>query len=188
MRFFKETKIDFMSKKYLWISLSALVIIGGIISLSIRGINVGIEFVGGTEIQLKFIEAKSIQEICQGLVERFDGEVPARLEDLVTLSGIGRKTANLVLSEAFDIPGIIVDTHVKRVAGRIGLTREKDPVKIEFDLMALIPRREWTLFSLRMIYHGRGICPARRPRCTACGLRPDCPHGLRSDDGDAAMR
>jgi endonuclease-3 len=119
-------------------------------------------------------KAKAIQEICQGLVERFGGEIPRRLDDLVSLPGIGRKTANLVLSEAFGMPGIIVDTHVKRVAGRIGLTRETEPVKIEFDLMDYVPREDWSRLSNLLIFHGRKTCVARRPKCPRCSIRELC--------------
>ena len=119
-------------------------------------------------------KAKSIQGICRGLLERFGGEVPGRLEDLVTLPGVGRKTANLVLSEAFGIPGIIVDTHVKRLSARIGLTRETDPVKIEFDLMAFVPKAEWSRLSDLLIWHGRTTCVARKPRCPQCVIRDLC--------------
>jgi endonuclease-3 len=119
-------------------------------------------------------KAKAIQEICQGLIERFGGKIPPELDDLVTLAGIGRKTANLVLSEAFGVPGIIVDTHVKRVAGRIGLTHETDPVKIEFDLMDYVPREDWSRLSNLLIFHGRRTCVARKPRCPQCSIREWC--------------
>lgn len=119
-------------------------------------------------------KAKALQGICQELADRFSGEVPPRLEDLVTLPGIGRKTANLILSEAFGIPGIIVDTHVRRVAGRIGLTEEKDPVKIEFDLMDYVPREAWSRLSNLLILHGRNTCVARKPRCPRCLIRDLC--------------
>jgi endonuclease-3 len=119
-------------------------------------------------------KARAIQGICQGLEARFGGEVPRRLEDLVSLPGIGRKTANLVLSEAFGIPGIVVDTHVKRVAGRIGLTRETDPVKIEFDLMGFVPQEDWSRLSNLLIWHGRTTCVARRPKCPRCVVKDLC--------------
>jgi endonuclease-3 len=119
-------------------------------------------------------KANSIQGICKGLLERFEAEVPPLLEELVTLHGVGRKTANLVLSEAFGIPGIIVDTHVKRVAGRIGLTRETDPVKIEFDLMDFVPREDWSRLCNLLIWHGRKTCVARKPKCPQCIIRDLC--------------
>ena len=119
-------------------------------------------------------KAKAIQEICRGLIQRFGGEVPRRLEDLVSLPGIGRKTANLVLSEVFGIPGIIVDTHVKRVTGRIGLTKESDPVKIEFDLMDYVPREDWWHLSNLLIFHGRKTCTARKPLCPQCSILELC--------------
>ncbi len=119
-------------------------------------------------------KAKSIQGICREIEARFGGEVPGRLEDLVTLPGVGRKTANLVLSEAFGTPGVIVDTHVKRVAQRIGLTKETDPEKIEFDLMDQVPREDWTRLSNLLIWHGRKTCTARRPLCPRCVIRALC--------------
>ena len=122
-------------------------------------------------------KAKSIKAICQALAERFGGEVPPRLEELVQLPGIGRKTANVILGNAYDIPGIVVDTHLGRVAQRLGITRQKDPVKIEFDLMDLIPRERWTQFSHQMIWHGRAVCMARKPRCPVCTLLPVCDFG-----------
>jgi len=124
-------------------------------------------------------KAKSIKAICQALAERFGGEVPPRLEDLVQLPGIGRKTANVILGNAYNIPGIVVDTHLGRVAQRLGLTRQKDPVKIEFDLMPLMPAERWTQFSHQMIWHGRAVCMARKPRCPVCTLLPVCDYGQR---------
>lgn len=109
------------------------------------------------------------------LVERFDGEVPHRLDDLVTLPGIGRKTANVILGNAFGVPGITVDTHLGRLARRWGWTDYEDPVKVEHAVGALIPKRDWTMLSHWMIFHGRRICHARRPACGACALAPDCP-------------
>jgi endonuclease-3 len=119
-------------------------------------------------------KAKAVQGICRELVSRFGGEVPRTLEDLVTLPGVGRKTANLVLSEAFGVPGIVVDTHVKRLANRIGLTVQSDPVKIEFDLMAFVPREEWSRLCNLLIWHGRKTCVARKPRCPRCAIRDLC--------------
>jgi endonuclease-3 len=113
-------------------------------------------------------------------MERFHGEVPRTLEDLVTLPGIGRKTANVILGSAFDTPGIVVDTHVGRVAQRIGLTRHGDPVTIEFDLMALVPQERWTKFSHQLIWHGRRICTARNPKCSRCPLLDHCDYGQKT--------
>ncbi len=122
-------------------------------------------------------KAKSIKACCVALVERHGGKVPDNIEDLVKLPGIGRKTANVILGSAFGIPGIVVDTHVKRVSQRIGLTRESDPVKIEFDLMALIPKKDWIAFSHQMIWHGRALCKARKPKCPECPLLDLCDYG-----------
>jgi endonuclease-3 len=120
-------------------------------------------------------KAANIVACCRQLVERFGGEVPASLDDLVTLPGVGRKTANVVLGHAFGVPGIVVDTHVARLSKRLGLSTHSDPVKIERDLMALVPKKDWSLFSIRLIYHGRRICNARKPKCEKCSLAPACP-------------
>jgi endonuclease III len=125
-------------------------------------------------------KAKSIKALCQKLVEDYNGEVPASLEELVKLPGIGRKTANVVLGNAFGIPGIFVDTHLGRVSQRLGLTKQKDPVKIEFDLMPLIPKERWVKFSHQMIWHGRQICDARKPKCPLCPLLPYCDFGQKT--------
>jgi len=124
-----------------------------------------------------FYRAKtnSLIGLGQALCERFGGEVPAKLNDLVTLPGVGRKTANVVLGNAFGIPGITVDTHFGRLARRFHWTTETDPVKVEADVAALIPRKGWTDLSQRMIWHGRRICHARRPACGVCGLARLCP-------------
>jgi endonuclease-3 len=120
-------------------------------------------------------KAKNLIGMAQGLVERFDGEVPTRLEDLVTLPGVGRKTANVVRSVAFDLPGLPVDTHVGRLSRRLGLTVHEDPVKVELELNGYLPAAGRGAFSLRMILHGRRVCDARRPRCEACVLEDLCP-------------
>lgn len=120
-------------------------------------------------------KAAALQGIGAALVERNDGAVPRRLDDLVALPGIGRKTANVVLGHAFGIPGITVDTHVRRLARRFDWTSQTDPVKVEADIAALLPRRDWTAASDRMIFHGRRVCHSRRPACGACGLRRLCP-------------
>jgi len=125
-------------------------------------------------------KAKAIKAFSQALVDHYGGEVPASLEELVKLPGIGRKTANVILGNAFGIPGIVVDTHLGRVAQRLGLTAQSDPVKIEFDLMPLVPKEIWTDFSHQMIWHGREICTARQPRCPQCPLLPYCDFGQRA--------
>lgn len=122
-------------------------------------------------------KARTLRACCSELVKRFAGEVPSALEELLTLPGVGRKTANLALGEAFGVPGIVVDTHVRRVAARIGLTDSKDPDHIEQDLMRIIPREQWTRFSHQLIWHGRTICVARKPRCEICPLLRDCDYG-----------
>jgi endonuclease-3 len=120
-------------------------------------------------------KAESVTKLGAALVERFDGVVPGRLEDLVTLPGVGRKTANVVLGNAFDVPGITVDTHFGRLARRFAWTVAEDPVQVEKEVGELIPRKEWTMLSHRMIFHGRRVCHARTPACGACSLRRDCP-------------
>src|SRR5262245_39921907 len=120
-------------------------------------------------------KAKSIREASADIVAKHGGQVPRTLEELTALRGVGRKTANVVLGNAYGVPGIVVDTHVTRLANRLALTRETDPVKIEFDLMPLIPRELWTLFSHWLILHGRAVCNARKPLCSACALSPHCP-------------
>jgi endonuclease-3 len=120
-------------------------------------------------------KARSIQACCRLLVERWNGQVPGTIEDLVELPGVGRKTANVILGNAFGVPGITVDTHVGRLSRRLGLTQEADPTKVERDLMELIPKKEWTMFSHRMIFHGRQVCFARKPNCPACMLKRICP-------------
>ena len=120
-------------------------------------------------------KAESLLELSRALVERFGGEVPQRLDDLVTLRGVGRKTANVVLGNAFGVPGIPVDTHVGRLARRLGLSVNTDPDAVERDLGELIPRPEWTSLSHRLIFHGRRCCTARKPACAECPIRSLCP-------------
>jgi endonuclease-3 len=121
-------------------------------------------------------KAKSLRAMAAALIERHGGKVPQTMEELTALAGVGRKTANVVLGNAFcQNIGIVVDTHVTRVAGRLGLTRQKDAVKIEQDLMPIVPQDDWTLFSHLLIFHGRAICQARNPRCEECPLRQHCP-------------
>jgi endonuclease-3 len=121
------------------------------------------------------VKAKTIIGASAALVERFHGEVPQRIEDLVTLPGVGRKTANVVLGVAFGVPGFAVDTHVNRLTRRLGLTKSTDPVKIEAEVTRMLPPEEWTGFSLRLILHGRRVCLARTPRCPECVLNDFCP-------------
>jgi endonuclease-3 len=120
-------------------------------------------------------KASNIRACCAAIVERYGGKVPSTLDELITLPGVGRKTANVVLGDAFDTPGITVDTHVGRLSRRLGLTRHTDPVKVELALMDLIPKAEWTAFSHRLILHGRSVCHARNPRCDVCPLDSLCP-------------
>jgi len=120
-------------------------------------------------------KANSLIKIGAALVERFEGEVPPRLTDLVTLPGVGRKTANVVLGNAFGVPGVTVDTHVGRLSRRFGWTAEEDPVRVEHAVGALIPKRDWTMLSHVLIFHGRRTCHARRPACGACPVASWCP-------------
>ena len=134
-------------------------------------------------------KATSLMGLGQALCERFGGEVPGRLKDLVTLPGVGRKTANVVLGNAFGVPGITVDTHFGRLARRFGWTTDTDPVKVEAQVATLIPRKDWTDLSQRMIWHGRRVCHAQRPACGACGLARLCPsYGLGPTDPEIAAK
>ena len=117
----------------------------------------------------------SLIKLGQALVEKFDGEVPATMAELVTLPGVGRKTANVILGNAFGVPGITVDTHFGRLARRFGWTAEEDPVKVEFAVGELIEPKEWTMLSHRVVFHGRRVCHARKPACGICVLAKDCP-------------
>jgi endonuclease-3 len=121
-------------------------------------------------------KARSIRACCQALMERYDGELPQEIDACIELPGIGRKTANVVLGTAFGIAsGVVVDTHVARVSRRLGLTENKDPIKIERDLMERVPKRQWVAFGHRMIHHGRRICTARKPKCDECPMEAFCP-------------
>jgi endonuclease-3 len=120
-------------------------------------------------------KTRSLIGMAQAVVDRFDGEVPGHMDDLVTLPGVGRKTANVILGHGFGTPGIAVDTHVLRLSRRLGLTEASDPVRVERDLCALWPRRAWSDASLRLIFHGRQVCTARAPRCGDCIFRGWCP-------------
>ena len=119
-------------------------------------------------------KAKNIRKCSVSLIEKYKGEVPQTLDELVKLPGVGRKTANVVLGAAFGIPGIVVDTHVARISRRLRLTENHDPVKIEFDLMKIIPKHEWNGFCLQLIFFGRAICKARKPGCSTCPLCDLC--------------
>lgn len=129
-------------------------------------------------------KTRSIIALAQDLLAKFDGVVPETLDDLVTLKGVGRKTASVVLAEAFDQPAIAVDTHVKRVSARLGMTTETDPVKIEQDLKALVPRDQWAKLSMRLIQYGRDVCDARKPACWQCDLRRLCHHQPKTPKPD----
>ena len=138
-----------------------------------------------------FFRAKtnSVITLGQALVERFDGEVPPRLKDLVTLPGVGRKTANVVLGNAFDVPGITVDTHFGRLVRRFGWTEETDPVKVEHEIGALFPRKDWTMLSHVLIFHGRRMCHAKKPACGVCPVARWCPsYGDGETDPDKAAK
>ncbi len=138
-----------------------------------------------------FFRAKtnSVLGLSQALVERFDGEVPGKLADLVTLPGVGRKTANVVLGNAFGVPGLTVDTHFGRLVRRFGWTEEGDPVKVETEIAELVPKKEWTDFSHRVIFHGRRVCHAKKAACGACGLARWCPsYGIGPIDPEVAVK
>lgn len=120
-------------------------------------------------------KAKAIRNCCSALVERHGGDVPSTMEELTALSGVGRKTANVILGNAYAIPGVVVDTHVGRVSRRLGLTKEDDPEKVERDLMAVLPKKEWVSFSHRVIHFGRQTCKAQKPLCGACPIFKQCP-------------
>jgi endonuclease-3 len=121
-------------------------------------------------------KAKNIKNCAKKLKEKFNGKVPRSLDELVGLPGVGRKTANVVLGAAFGIPGIVVDTHVARISQRLELTLNKDPVKIEYDLMKIIPKKDWSDFTLQLIFFGRDTCTARKPKCPTCLLNKLCPY------------
>jgi endonuclease-3 len=134
-------------------------------------------------------KAASIMGMAQALCERFGGEVPGRLEDLVTLPGVGRKTANVVLGNAFGVPGITVDTHFGRLSRRFGWTQSTDPVKVEAEVGSLFPKTDWVSLSHRLIWHGRRVCHSRRPACGGCAVAPWCPSfGLGPTDQATAQR
>ena len=120
-------------------------------------------------------KAKSIKKTCTDIVQKFGGEVPGTMEELLLLEGVGRKTANVLLGECFVSEGVVVDTHCGRLARRLGYTRETDPVKVERELMKVWPREMWRMYSHYFVFHGRAICMARGPRCSACPLQDLCP-------------
>ena len=126
-------------------------------------------------------KARSIKDACTRIVEEFAGRVPNNMDDLLTLPGVGRKTANCVLGDAFGIPGITCDTHVIRLSRRLALSENSDPVKLEFDLAEIVPRKHWTLFSHLLISHGRTICKARKPNCPDCPIAEYCPSADKPD-------
>lgn len=129
-------------------------------------------------------KAKNIKAACTAIVADFGGKVPGTMKDLVSLAGVGRKTANVLLGNAFDTPGITCDTHVIRLSRRLGLSENSDPVKLEHDLMEIVPRKRlggWTMFSHLMIFHGRNICKARKPDCGNCPIAKHCPSANRPD-------
>jgi endonuclease III len=138
-----------------------------------------------------FFRAKtdSLIKLGQALVDKYDGVLPRKLDQLVALPGIGRKTANVILGNAFDVPGITVDTHFRRLTNRFGWVQEEDPVKIEFQVAELIEKREWTMLSHRVIFHGRRVCHARKPACGACTLATMCPsYGTGPTEAAAAAK
>ncbi|WP_219106599.1 endonuclease III [Austwickia sp. TVS 96-490-7B] len=134
-------------------------------------------------------KAESLLSLSAALVDRYDGTVPARLTELITLAGVGRKTANVVLGNAFGIPGLTVDTHFGRLTRRFGWTTAQDPVAVESDIAALFPRKDWTMLSHTVIFHGRRTCHSRRPACGACSVTEWCPsYGLGPTDPGVAAR
>ena len=134
-------------------------------------------------------KAKNIKTLSSKIITDFDGKVPNKLENLITLPGVGRKTANVVLGHAFGIPGITVDTHFGRLSRRFGWTKQNNPVKVEFEVGDLIPRKEWTNLSQRLIWHGRRVCHSRKPACGACPIAKYCPsYGMGEVDPIKAKR
>jgi len=125
-------------------------------------------------------KARNIINCCKMIINDFGGEVPNTMEDLLKLPGVGRKTANLVLGDIFGIPGIVVDTHAKRLSQRMGFTKNEDPEKIEYDLMEIVPKENWSKFCHQLVYHGRAICNARKPKCDECPIRQYCDYGRNS--------
>lgn len=122
-------------------------------------------------------KALNIKKCCNMIIDEFKGAVPNNMESLLKLPGVGRKTANLVLGDIFGIPGIVVDTHAKRLSNRIGLTQNDDPTKIEMDLIRIIPEESWSSFCHQLVYHGRAVCNARKPKCNECRIKDYCDYG-----------
>lgn len=130
-------------------------------------------------------KAKNIIGCCKLLVEKYNEEIPDNMEEMLKLPGVGRKTANLVLYEVFGIPGIVVDTHAKRLSNRIGLTKNEDPEKIEYDLQKIVPKDRWADFCHQLVFHGREVCKARKPECEVCAIREYCNYysKVKKDNG-----
>jgi endonuclease-3 len=126
-------------------------------------------------------KAKAIKAASQKIIDEFGGRVPKTMEELLTLPGVGRKTANVILGNAFGVPGIVTDTHVIRLSRRLGLSENSEPVKIEFDLMEIVPKKNWTLFSHLLVFHGRNICVARKPLCEKCPISKHCPSAFKPE-------
>jgi len=126
-------------------------------------------------------KARNIIAACEMLITDFGGSIPSNLEDLLKLPGVGRKTANLVLNDCFGVPGIVVDTHAKRLSNRIGLTVNEDPEKIEYDLMKVVPVEHWGSFCHQLVYHGRAVCNARKPLCGECDIQTYCKYGTKHE-------
>jgi len=122
-------------------------------------------------------KARNIINCCKMIIKDYGGKVPDTMEQLLKLPGVGRKTANLILGDIFGVPGIVVDTHAKRLSQRIGFTKNDDPEKIEYDLMEIVPRENWSKFCHQLVYHGRAICNARKPKCGECPIRQYCDYG-----------
>ncbi|HHY24964.1 MAG TPA: endonuclease III [Clostridiaceae bacterium] len=123
-------------------------------------------------------KAKNIKNCCRMIIDEFGGMIPDNMDDMLKLPGVGRKTANLILGDIFGIPGIVVDTHAKRLANRMGLTDNDNPEKIEYDLMKIVPKAEWTRFCHQLVLHGRAVCTARNPKCDKCLVNEFCPNKL----------
>jgi endonuclease III len=126
-------------------------------------------------------KAKAIKATAQKIIDEFGGEVPKTMDELLSLPGVGRKTANVLLGNAYGIPGMVTDTHVIRLSRRIGLSENSDPVKLEFDLMEIVPKKNWTLFSHLLVFHGRNICMARKPDCEKCPISKFCPSAFKPE-------
>ncbi|MEG7530997.1 MAG: endonuclease III [Hungatella sp.] len=142
------------------------------------------KFAGANQLELEqdihsigfyHMKAKNIIACCKGLLERFGGEVPRTIEELTSLAGVGRKTANVIRGNIYDEPSIVVDTHVKRISGKLGFAKEEDPEKIEYELMKILPKDHWILWNIQIITLGRTICVARSPKCETCFLKEYCP-------------